>query len=161
MHWSCNFPPVVQRTSPASPWICKQRLASIDIEKIQRIATKQVPGLRNNTYLERLKILKLPTLKHRRRGDLIEAFKMMNGFYDSNAVHFFNMQTSGITRGHSQKLKRPIRRTNMGQNWFTSCIVTDGKTLPEDVVNAVSMNDFKNKLDEYFDDDSSVYDYDS
>ena len=49
----------------------------------------------------------------------------------------------------------------MGQNRFTSRIVTDWNTLPEDVVNAVSVNDFKNKLDEYFDDDSSVYNYDS
>ena len=30
--------------------------------------------------------------------------------------------------------------------------MTDWNTLPEDVVNAVSVNDFKNKLDEYFDD---------
>ena len=41
----------------------------------------------------------------------------------------------------------------MGQNRFTSRIVTDWNTLLEDVVNAVSVNDFKNKLDEYFDDD--------
>jgi len=50
-----------------------------DIEKVQRSATKQVPGLQNMTYPERLKILKLPTLKHRRRrGDLIETYKIVH-----------------------------------------------------------------------------------
>jgi hypothetical protein len=52
-----------------------------DIEKIgnvQRRATKQVPTLKNMEYNERLKKLKMPTLKYRRmRGDMIEVFKSL------------------------------------------------------------------------------------
>ena len=41
--------------------------------------TKLIPGLKDKTYHERMKILNLPSLKHRRRrGDLIETFKVLN-----------------------------------------------------------------------------------
>ena len=44
-----------------------------DIEAVQRRATKQVPGLKDLSYEERLQKLNLPTLKFRRlRGDMIE-----------------------------------------------------------------------------------------
>ena len=43
------------------------------IENVQRIATKQLPGLKNLSYPERLRKLKLPTLTLKRiRGDMIE-----------------------------------------------------------------------------------------
>ena len=86
---------------------------------------------------------------------------MINGFYDSNVVPMFSMHTGANTRGHNQKLRRPASRTNLGLNRFTSRIVTDWNSLPEDVVNAESINSFKNKLDEFFNDDPSVYNYDS
>ena len=38
---------------------------------------------KNKSYIERLKILNLPTLKYRRyRGDIIELFKILKGIYD-------------------------------------------------------------------------------
>ena len=65
-----------------SVWFPALKGQSIDIEHVQRSATKQVPGLRDLPYRERLRLLNLPTLKHRRRrGDLIEAYKMMSGMY--------------------------------------------------------------------------------
>ena len=43
------------------------------VERVQRRATKQLPGMKDLPYPERLKILKLPTLVYRRaRGDMIE-----------------------------------------------------------------------------------------
>ena len=45
------------------------------IESVQRHFTKYVIGMRNLSYEERLKSLKLPSLEFRRfRGDLIEIF---------------------------------------------------------------------------------------
>jgi hypothetical protein len=42
------------------------------IENVQRRATKQVPTLKNMEYNERLKKLKMPTLKYRRMpGDMM------------------------------------------------------------------------------------------
>jgi 4-hydroxy-3-methylbut-2-en-1-yl diphosphate synthase IspG/GcpE len=43
------------------------------IENVQRRATKQVPTLNNMEYNERLKKLKMPTLKYRRMpGDIFQ-----------------------------------------------------------------------------------------
>ena len=66
------------------------------IENVQRRATKQVPTLKNMEYNERLKKLKMPTLKYRRmRGDMIEVFKIINDIYDPLAtVDMFELQTS-------------------------------------------------------------------
>ena len=50
------------------------------LEKIQRRATKLIPGLRYLTYEERLNECGLTTLETRRlRGDQIEVFKILNG----------------------------------------------------------------------------------
>ena len=51
------------------------------LEKIQRRATKLIPGLRDMRYEERLKECGLTTLETRRlRGGQIEVFKILNGF---------------------------------------------------------------------------------
>jgi len=45
------------------------------------------------SYIERLRQLKLPTLKYRRlRGDMIKVFKIVHNFYDSRAVVQLNLQ---------------------------------------------------------------------
>ena len=51
------------------------------MESVQRRATKIVPTLSLLPYEERLKLLDLPTLKYRRRGDMIITYKMLNGQY--------------------------------------------------------------------------------
>jgi hypothetical protein len=57
------------------------------IENVQRRATKQIPSLKNLEYTDRLKKLKMPTLKSRRlRGDMIETFKIINGIYDRDVM---------------------------------------------------------------------------
>ena len=59
------------------------------LEKIQRGATKLIPGLRDLRYEERLKECGLTTLEKRiLRGGQIEVFKILNGYenIDSNFV---------------------------------------------------------------------------
>ena len=60
----------------------EERHTSVDmLEKIQRRATKLIPGLRDLRYEERLKECGLTTLETRRlRGDQIEVFKILNGY---------------------------------------------------------------------------------
>ena len=73
------------------------------LESVQRRATKIIPGLRNLTYQERLTKLKLPTLVHRRkRGDMIDVYKYVNGLYTVQEMPF-KMSTEDRTRGHSRK----------------------------------------------------------
>ena len=53
-----------------------------EVEDVQRRATKMLGHLKNLSYPDRLKKLKLPSLEHRRlRGDMIEVYKYMNGYY--------------------------------------------------------------------------------
>ena len=60
------------------------------LAKIQRRATKLIPGLRDLRYEERLKQCGLTTLKMRRlRGDHIEVFKILNG-YENIDINFFS-----------------------------------------------------------------------
>ena len=57
------------------------------IENVQRRSTKVIPGFKNLTYEERLRKLKLPTLKYRRlRGDMIEVYKILHGTYDKRVT---------------------------------------------------------------------------
>jgi len=56
------------------------RIDKLEIEKIQRRATKFVPHLKDLPYEERLQALGLPSLQfRRRRGDMIQVFKIMRG----------------------------------------------------------------------------------
>ena len=61
------------------------------LEKIQRRATKLIPGLRDISYGERLKECGLTTLETRRlRGDQIEVFKILNGYENIDSNIFFS-----------------------------------------------------------------------
>ena len=75
-----------------------------DIEDVQRRATKLIGHLKDKPYPERLSILKLPSLEHRRRrGDMIDLFKYVTGIYDASRP-IFELAPNSNTRGHSKKL---------------------------------------------------------
>ena len=56
------------------------------IENVQKRATRMLPQMKNLSE-ERLKQLKMPTLKFRHmRGDMIEAFKILTRLYDGRVT---------------------------------------------------------------------------
>jgi hypothetical protein len=63
---------------------------SLPVFCVQKRATKQIPGMKNLPYEERLRKLELPTLSYRRlRGDMIEGYKIIQGHYDPEASTIF------------------------------------------------------------------------
>ena len=60
------------------------------LEGVQRRATKMIPSLRKLEYKERWKRLGMFSLRRRGlRGDMIEAFKMIQGIDKANLGKFF------------------------------------------------------------------------
>ena len=120
------------------------------IESIQRRATKLVPGLKDKSYEERLKELKLPSLVYRRRrGDLIQMFKIINGLVRMNVSTLFSPSDSN-TRGHSKRVFKKHAVKFPRTNFFSQRIVNDWNSLPTDIVNAPTINTFKNRLDKFW-----------
>jgi len=75
-----------------SVW-CPHKKGDIEIiEKVPKRATKLIISLKKLSYIERLKQLQLPTLKYRRlHGDMIEVFKIVHNYYDSEAAVKLNI----------------------------------------------------------------------
>ena len=120
------------------------------IERVQRRATKCVPGLRDKTYEERLYVMKLPSLKFRRkRGDFIELYKYTHGLYSVNEslIHYSKVKQ---TRGHSLKLEKRSHHLDIRKFFFTFRTVEIWNKLPEELVNSPSLNTFKTRFDKHF-----------
>ena len=129
--------------------------------KKYRRATKLVISLKHLPYTERLQRLKLPTLKYRRlRGDMIEVFKIIHNFYDSCAVVKLNFHPLSITRGNKFKLQKFNCHYNIRKYSFGSRVVNVWNSLPDYVVEAESVNAFKNRLDKHWSNQDVVYNSD-
>ena len=122
-----------------------------ELEKVQRRATKLVPSLRNLPYEDRLRSLNMYSLFCRRvRGDLIEAYKLMTGKEKVDSSQFFLPATVKSTRGHAMKLFRSQSKLLVRNQFFSQRVVPHWNALPEQVVGAKTITDFKNKLDSHW-----------
>ncbi len=75
------------------------------LERVQRLATRLVRGLRHVPYEERLRQLNLFSLERRRlRADLILAFNIFKGEVDLKPYAFFLRQPRAGLRGHTYRL---------------------------------------------------------
>ena len=122
------------------------------IEKIQRNFTRKIYGMNGIDYCDRLRLLNLHSLEFRRvRGDLIETYKILHGVYDPNTTaRLFNLSNSDFTTGHNLKLIKPSCNTRTFHQFFTNRTISLWNSLPSDIVNAVSINTFKNRIDDHF-----------
>jgi len=70
------------------------------LEQVQRRFTKQLPGLKDHSYDERLKLLNLERSELRRIwSDLLWCYKIVFGLVHVNKEEFFTLCLSS-TRGH-------------------------------------------------------------
>lgn len=133
-------------------WNPRFKLDEQAVEKVQRRATKLVPSLSNLTYEDRLRKLKLPSLKHRRlRGDLIQTYKIINDIDRIDTSHLFSMASgkSSSTRGHHQKIYKKNCKLNVRNNAFSMRVVNAWNDLPTTAIEAKSVNSFKTQIDKH------------
>ena len=132
------------------------------IENVQKRTTKRIPGMKNLSYEERLRKLELPTLSYRRlRGDMIEVCKIIQGHYDPEASTIIKLMNDTeqrfSTRTNSRKVVYNRANTNIRKNSFSIRIAKYWNKLPENIVNAPSINSFKNRLDKHWKDEELYY----
>ena len=131
------------------PWNPNLEKDKIQLERVQRRATKVIVGLGNMSYEERLKRTGLTTLNERKKKDLIETFKMVKGLTDVDYTKFLQISAHCKTGGNSLKLEKKQCRNNIRRSFFSQRIVSDWNKLPEEVVSAETVNSFKNRLDNW------------
>ena len=123
------------------------------VEKVQRRFTKRIKGMKDLTYEDRLKALKLPSLEYRRlRGDLIEVFKTVHHINDpSTTSSLFKMYNNvcNITRGHDFKLGKCCPANKKHANFFTNRVINHWNNLPSNTVNAGTLCTFKVSIDNH------------
>ena len=132
-------------------WHPRFRRDSTEIEKVQRRATKLIQEIRHLPYDKRLRTLELPSLQHRRRrGDMIQTYKILNGIDRIDRSIFFELSTTSVTRGHTQKIVKKHARLGSRQSVFSQRVVNDWNSLPADVIDSQSVNTFKSRLDRFW-----------
>ena len=122
-----------------------------DIEKleaVQRRATKMIEECRGLGYEDRLRVTGLTKVEDRyNRGDMLEVFKALKGLHKMDYRHYFQLAEQTKTRGHKYKLAKSRSSLDIRKNFFSQRVVNSWNKLPEAVVEAESVNSFKNKYD--------------
>ena len=128
-----------------NPWMVKDIKK---IERIQRAATRWVPELKELSYEERLKALNLTTLEARRkRGALITLYKCKTGMMEIDKEDFIE-PGSRRTRGNSKKIQKKKGKKDVKKYSFPNIFIDSWNKLPEHIVNAKSIHQFKKLYDE-------------
>ena len=120
------------------------------LERVQARATKLIPDLRCRSYDRRLVELNMFTLEKRRlRGQLIETFKLLKGINKVDYRQYFQLSDNTSTRGHAYKVVLQRFTTRACGDFMTYKICGAWNSLPENVVNATSVDTFKRRLDRH------------
>ena len=135
------------------------------LEKVQKRLIRSLSNVKGQTYEEKLEDAGLTTLKDRRkRGDLIEAFKSLNGFNNVDKLAWFSIAESEATRPNTRLnthvdggtaqtrpcvLNRQRARMDIRNNCFRFRVQRSWNDLPDNVRQAQSTNAFKNAYDSW------------
>ena len=124
------------------------------LENVQRRAVAMVTNLRGRTYGERLAELGMTSLEdRRRRGDLIQMFRIMAGKDQVDPSTWFaqpqNREGAMATRLTSGWLnvERKLGRTEVRKNFWSVRVVDTWNALPDSVKSSSTVDIFKNSID--------------
>ena len=136
------------------------------IERVQRRATRLVPEIRNLSYNDRLRALKLPTLKFRReRADIIETYNILTEKHIVNTdcrcslcpgKKMFMKSLAANTRGHSMKLQAQ-KVYGIRYHFLADRVVNKWNSLSESTVTQPTLQKFKTELHKQWDNDTDIY----
>ena len=86
--------------------------------------------------------------KRRQRGDLIAMYKILTGKENLDSANFFmKIRSDHDLRGHSLKLFKARFQLACRQYSFSQRAIDVWNRLPSNVIEATSVNGFKNRLD--------------
>ena len=132
------------------------------IENVQIRATKLVDGLSNLDYPARLRKLNIPTLLHRRaRGAMIEMYKHFTVYSRETLSEAFQPRQR-YTRPHNRQIQARAAKdgvTGVQTNSFYFRNARTWNDLPADIVNAKTLNSFKNALDRHWEELPTKFDH--
>ena len=132
-----------------SIWGPHYKLDQYAVERVQRTATRL--GVKELPYINRLRRLNLPSLVYRRRrGDMIQVYKLKSGMERIEPALFFQDPPSNRTRGHKWKLYKTHAQKDIRRHCFSCRVVDDWNALPEFVINAKTLNEFKTAIDRHW-----------
>ena len=111
-------------------------------------STLMIRGLGRLFCGERLRELGLFSLEKRKLWrDLIVASQYLKEAYKQEGEQLFTRVESDRTRGNSLKLRQGSFRLDIRRKFFTQRVVTHCNRLPKEVVDALSLEAFKARLD--------------
>ena len=88
---------------------------------------------------------------------MIQVFKIVHKYYDVCAAVKHNFNTLSTTRGNKYKLQKSACHHNLRKFSFSSRVVNIWNNLPDSVVDADTLNTFKNRLDKHWLDQDVLY----
>ena len=127
------------------------------LEKVQMRALNMVSNFKARNYEDKLKEAGMISLEQRReRGDLIHMFRIMTGKDDVQHSTWFQLladrEGGANTRaasGHLNVLPPGISKSDVRRNFFSQRVVENWNGLPDIVKMSETVNNFKNRLDEF------------
>ena len=128
------------------------------LESVQRRWTKQVQNLSTLSYYDRLSNLNMFSIKGRLlRTDLILCYKIFNNLSSIKPTDLFELSPYSGNRGHKHKIFVPYTNTEARKRFYSIRVIKFWNSLPSDVVNSTSVNQFKHKLAQHL--NTALLDY--
>ena len=110
------------------------------LEKVQRRATKIIPGIRHLSYEERLRKMKLHKIETRiLQADMLLTYRIIRSQDEQTINKFFDLDGDKRCRGHKYKIVKKHCNLDIRKNFFSFRVINFWNELPEKVVESCSL----------------------